>query len=487
MSDNKKLASAIKRLERLQKQDSFDPITPGSKPTKQQQDIFKDIERIQYRWVVAGNQSGKSQLAAREIAWILNDNHPFWSRPSRWGDEPLLIIVAGQDRKLMEIELWEKKLALYLDKSEWRQSRQGGTLQYVENRRTGDKVIFLSHSDSSEKNRKHMQGYVAHYVWLDEMPSKVGILEELQRRVDARRGYLLATFTPKFRNDAIRKVVDSGSEPLAKKYRLSKLDNPLYRDRINEEIEKLEGYNESYRNAILYGEWMVGEAAVYDWNPEFMEEEPEGYSYAWRHCLSVDPALKSKCGFTLWAEQPRSGIWYLVKDDYIENILDPESLALAIEEKIKGYNIVRRISDTMAWFTGSASKLGINYMVPYDKNSRKDELIKGLQSALSKGTVKIAPWCLMFKEEIQGCQWSETSDRMINSSSYHTLDASQYFIDSKPKYDDSVPQMEWHEMLRRGNQKRKKVEATAAKVSKGGRIRPVSMWQPRKKGQQWAR
>jgi phage terminase large subunit-like protein len=616
--DQRKLAAAIKRLDKLEKSESFDPAMPGSKPTNQQQAVFKDIETIQHRYVIAGNQckpgyskvlmadgslkniskiepgekvftfdtkteklvpstvlrtwqngikpvyryytgsdcytdatdnhemvqkdivtgtyskkkigstdtilqldsqviqrlitrseyigemsvfditvdhpdhnyicdgyvtgnSGKSSLAAREIAWILNDNHPFWTRPTRWGDEPLLIIVAGQDRKMMEIELWEKKLALFLNKSEWRGMRQGGTLQYVENKKTGDKVVFLSHSDSSEKNRKHMQGYVAHFVWLDEMPSKVGILEELQRRVDARRGYLLATFTPKFRNDEIRRIIEAAEPPLAKKYRLSKLDNPLYRDRLDEELQKLNGYNESMKAAILYGDWMVGEGMVYDWNPEFMEQEPEAYSYAWRHVVAVDPALKSKCGFTLWAEEPRTGIWYLVKDDYITNILDPESLALEIENRIKGYNVIRRITDTMAWFVGAASKLGITYMQPYDKNSRKDQLIKALQSDLSQGKIKIAPWCTMFKDEIQSCQWSDTSDRIINSSSYHTLDSCQYFVDCKPKYDNFVPGATWHEELRRGNQKRKEQEKMAKKVSKGGRVKPLAAWGTRRR------
>ena len=32
------------------------------------------------------HNSGKSSLAAREIAWILTDTHPFWERPDRWDD-----------------------------------------------------------------------------------------------------------------------------------------------------------------------------------------------------------------------------------------------------------------------------------------------------------------------------------------------------------------------------------------------------------------
>ena len=290
------------------------------------------------------HNSGKSQLAAREIAWVLTDTHPYWSRPARWGDEPLLIIIAGQDRKQMEIELWEKKLALYMDRNEWKETRMGQALQHVQNKKTGDRIVFVSHSDSSDKNRRHMQGYVAHYVWLDEMPSSIGILEELQRRVDARRGYLLATFTPKFRNDAIKRVIDAGEPPLAKKYTMSKLDNPLYRDRIQEELDKLEGYSESMKAAILYGEWYTGDSSVYEWMPEFMEKEPEAYSRAWRHCLSVDPALKSKFGFTLWAEEPRSGIWYLVRDEYIEGIYDPQKMHEEVEKRVTGYNLVRRIS-----------------------------------------------------------------------------------------------------------------------------------------------
>ena len=475
-----KVAAAIKKLERLERRESFDPSSPGSTPNKSQQAVLKDIELIQYRYLIAGNQSGKSQLAAREIAWILNNDHPFWSRPSRWGEEPLLIIVAGQDRKQMEIELWEKKLSMYLDKEDWKATRQGQTLQHVLNKKTGDRIVFVSHSDSSEKNRRHMQGYVANYVWLDEMPANVRILEELQRRVDARRGYLLATFTPKFRSDDIRQVIDAAEEPLSKKYRMSKLENPLYKGRIQDEIDKLNGYSESMRRSVLFGDWYTGDSQVYEWSPEAMEAEPEVYSRAWRHVEAVDPALKSKCGFTMWAEEPSTGIWYLVRDEYIEGIYDPERLYQEVQARTKGYNVVRRISDTMAWYTGTASKHGTPYMVPYDKNSRKDSLIKGLQIALSSGKIKIAPWCSIFKTEIQNCQWSETSDRMINPSSYHTLDSAQYFVDCMPRPVDNLVGLTWHEQLRQGNKKRKEAEKLAKTVGKGSRVRPIGAWRPRK-------
>jgi phage terminase large subunit-like protein len=264
------LVSALHRLRQLELVAAFDPVDPTSRPTAAQQEIFDDIERIKHRYVIAGNQSGKSSLAAREIGWIVENNHPFWKRPERWGDEALLVLIAGQDRKQMEIELYTKKIKPFLTPGDWREVRVGGTLNFVEHRKKGHKIVFLSHNDSSDKNRQHMQGYVAHYVWLDEMPRDIKILEELTRRVDARNGYLLVTFTPKIKNEEIRKVIDSVQVPLAKRYRLSKLDNPLYADRLAEEEQKLAGYSESYRKTILYGDWYQGDSSVYEFNYERM-------------------------------------------------------------------------------------------------------------------------------------------------------------------------------------------------------------------------
>lgn len=482
--EQRKIAAAVRRLEKMRLADCFDPNDLDSRPNPVQLEFYKDIQTYKYRIIRAGNQSGKSQSIAREISWLLNGTHPYFIRPENWGDEPLLILVAGQDRKNIEIELWGKKISAYLDKSEWREVRQGGSLQYVENRETKDKIVFLTHSDSTDKNRRHMQGYVAHYVWVDEMPGSDIILEELQRRVDARQGYFTASFTPKFRNDKIRRVIDSLGPPLGKVYSMSKLDNPIYADRKEEEIKKLEGYSEAYKNSILYGDWFIGESQVYHFDHDMMVQAlPDNYSYGWRHVVSVDPAIKSKCGLTLWAENPSNNVWFLVKDDYIENMHDPEDLLFKIEEQIKGYNIVRRITDTMAWFTSVAIKHKINYVQPYDKNSRKQELIKNLQHSLSSGKIKITPHCSVFIDEIQGCQWSETSDRIVAASTYHTLDAAQYFVDCAPKPDPSQISLPFYKAAKEHSKKlRKQEHQQKAKISHGGRVgKNMRAWGSRNK------
>ncbi len=479
----KNIASALKRLEQSKLSQAFDPAHPDSRPTKKQELIMSDINKVQYRYVVAGNQSGKSQLAARDLTWFLNGEHPYFKRPEEWGTEPLTVIIAVQDLNL-GYEIWRSKVKPFL-KDEWKEERQGNSLKKCISKRTGDAIYFLSHSDGSEKNRKHMQGYVAHYLWLDEMPTSHKILEELQRRVDARKGRFLATFTPKFRNDTVRRMIDASEAPVAKKYQMSKLDNPIYSERLEEELQKLNGLSESEKKTILYGDWSTGEDAVYHFNYDSMvvSELPEGYNPGWRHAESVDPALRSKCGYTLWAEHPATGVWYLVNDQYISGstTLDAEELFRQVQERSNGYNIVRRLSDTMAWYISAASKYGVTYMTPYRKNDRKQDLIKGLQTALSSGKIKIASWCVTFIDEVQSCQWSETTDRIVNSSSFHTLDAAQYFCDNIPKYDPANQVLPWHAELRKANNDRKSQNKiySGGTIKRGSGARPMSGWSAR--------
>ena len=480
--EKKRIALAVKRLGQTQLSKAFDAAFPNSRPHKKQTEILSDISKIQYRYVVAGNQSGKSQLAARDLTWFLNSEHPYFERPSTWGIESLTVIVAVQDLNLGS-EMWSKKIKPFL-KDDWKEERQGQVLKKCINRTNGDTIYFLSHSDGSEKNRKHMQGYVANYLWLDEMPSSHKILEELQRRVDAREGRFIATFTPKFKNDTIRRMVDAAREPVSKKYQMSKLDNPIYADRIASELQKLDGLSEAEKRTILFGEWSTGEYAVYhfDYDQMVVPGLPDHYNAGWRHVESVDPAMKSKFGYTMWAEDPATGVWYLINDKYIEGLLSPDDLVIEVKKRSHGYNVIRRISDPHeGWFIGQAAKDGLTYLSPYDKNNRKHDLIKGLQKALSDGRIKIGGWCSTFLDEIQSCQWSETTDRMINSSSFHTMDCAQYFVDMIPKVQPEHFIKPWHVELRESHQSQKKAKHQADKMAANnkGRVRatkPIAGW-----------
>jgi len=150
--EKKQIAAALRALQRRQRVNAFDAFRPDTRANKKQEEIMRDIQRIQYRFVVAGNQSGKSQLAAREIAWLVSRSHPYIDVDAIQGDEPLLILIAGQDLTMMATELWGAKIAPFLDLSEWKPEKQGNTLKKVVNKKTGDTIIFLSHSDGSDSN-----------------------------------------------------------------------------------------------------------------------------------------------------------------------------------------------------------------------------------------------------------------------------------------------------------------------------------------------
>lgn len=468
MEQSQIIQAALARYKALSVDTCFDPIDLNSRPNPKQLEILQAIGKIQYRWCVAGNQSGKSSTAARELAWFIEEKHPWWTRPVHWGEEPLFAVLAGQDRRMIETEIWSKKLKPLLAEGKWKEVRTGGSLQFVEHKETKNRILFLSHNDSSEKNRIHMQGYVAHYVWLDEMPSSIKILEELQRRVDARKGYFLATFTPKFRNEEIRKVIEGGQEPLSKIYKMSKLDNPLYSGNREEEIQKLDGYPDGYKNTILYGDWYVGDSAVYHFDESSMVEEPPGYHPGWRHVEASDPAMASKFGFTLWAECPANNIWYCVRADYITGIKTPDAIVDDIIRRTQGHNITRRVVDPHeTWYINTAQARGISYVSPFNKSNRKGELIKNLQNLIGK-EIKIAPWCTNLISEFQSCQWSESgTGRIVNSSSYHLLDTAQYFVDCKPKTIAEVPKHTWAEDLWLANKKRKVRAARKQKLNRG--------------------
>lgn len=472
------LAVALKRKNQLAVAQCFDPVNLASRPTAAQQELLGDIETIPHRYAVCANQSGKSATGAREVSWVWTETHPKWKRPARWGDEPLLLIVVARTTKQIEDNLW-RKIRAYVDPTEYKIQNVAGVIQKVTHTPTGNTILFASHHADNEAREK-LQAFVAHYVWVDEMPKSITLLEELHRRVQSRRGYFLATFTPKVRNDQIRKLVDASKEPYSKKYNFLMFDNPVLTDEDKERILfEMESHPVSYRNTILYGDWSAGETTVYDFNHETMICDPKEYSKAWRHVLSIDPAMSGKAGVTLWAEEPSTGVWYLVRDEYVEGKIAPDDVVMATEKIAQGYNIIRRISDPHeTWYIGAASKLGYTYLGVYKKNDRKSELIKNSQTALSKGEVKISSWCTLFTDELISCHWSEKAEnKIVNASKFHLLDSFQYFTDLKPREDRVAITQTHDQWLRETDRKRHRKEQEAKiKIQRGGRLKRRQSW-----------
>lgn len=454
------LGMVYSRLRELSLQECFDPSQLESRPTATQQIILDDIASIQYRWVLGGNQSGKTGTGSRETSWVLTETHPVWTRPVGWGDETLLLLVVGRTTKQVEEVLW-KKIRGFLEPDSYKEFRTGGILQKVLHIPTGNLILFFSHHGDNEAREK-LQAYVAHYIWCDEMPSSFQLLEELQRRVQSKQGRFLATFTPKVVNHQIRRMVDSSTAPYGKKYRLPMLENPVHAGNHDSILATMSSFSTAYRNTLLQGDWASGEEMVYQFDHDKMVRNPLtlGYSQTnWRHVEVVDPALKSKLGLTVWAEDPQTNFWYCVVATYVSGIYDPSILVDTVHDLTQKFHVTQRVSDPHeVWYIQTAAAKKIMYSGVYKKNDRKGELIKNLQSALGTNCF-VAPWCLDFFAEIEDCRWSETTDgKIVNGKRFHILDTAQYFVDTRPAPDKNYRPASHEEWLRRENEKRLRQE-----------------------------
>lgn len=466
------LLAAAKQLQYLERLEAFDPEHVDTRPNAKQLEVIKDFGNIKRQYVVAGNQSGKTVTAARIVSWFLLEKHPYWTRPRAWANENLQVIVCGRTNKIIEEVIW-RKMRPYFEQDQIREVRGGGILQKIEiflpNGRTNE-IIFVSFENEMAA-RERVQGFSCHLLWIDEMPKTTGFWDECHKRVIAKDGFILTTFTPLTRNSEIRKTVDASQAPHSKKYQFHMFDNPIYQDPIKKAgiLKDMENMPAALRETRLSGAWSSGDNAVYFWDESWMQELPFHYGPNWRHMELSDPATESAFGLVIIAEDPKTGLWWTVKAKYLTGIYVPAKIFETVMKETRGLNIVKRVSDPAAtWYIHTANAEGISYECPFDKNSRKAELIAGLQGALGTRLL-ITPECSLITDEISTCHKNDNG-KIINGHKFHLLDCLQYGVDLLPKWDGPKEPVNWHQALREANEVRKKAELNQKKSSSKGRV-----------------
>lgn len=466
------LAAAQKKLKALRLAKAFDPYNLDATPTGEQARFFKGILKYKHRYAVGGNQSGKTACGAREGVWVFENNHPYW--PNR-SNKPRTMLIIGRTSKQYN-SIWEDKMKPFLREGSFTERRVAGMLDSVSHE-NGNKILFFSHNNPDHAQQK-VQHFVADWVWLDEMPNSFNFIEELHRRaMSAEDGRFLATFTPKIVNDKIRKLVDTKTD-YHRKYIFKMLDNPKLEGRHAEILAPMSTMPEAYRKTVLEGAWYAGNTAVYHLRPNIDICGPTDYSPSWRHVESVDPAARGLVGLVLFAEDPRSFQWFIVKAEYIKG-----AAATTLLDKLRpitdGYNVVRRICDPHeVWFMDEASKQGRVYWGVEDKNNRKIELINNLKEALLQETLKIAPWCSELTDEFNSCQWSESQpNKIVGASRFHLLDAVQYGLDRLPKKTIIPQALSYDQLLKLADRERRKNKSLAIKKAEAqSGARPGKIW-----------
>jgi phage terminase large subunit-like protein len=466
--DPRLAVSALKRLERNKLVECYDARDLDSRPSPKQQEFLNDIGKIKIRYIVAANQVGKTTAGCREMAWILEGTHPSWTRPKVWGSGPLLMIIVGQSRSLISKEIWERKIKpLLMNKEDWKERTISGHVQSVYNMKTSDEIVFLVHGSGSDEMRKQLQGYRAHYVLLDEMPSDYGAFTELLFRTDAYDGYMTVAFTPLIRNLELQNAVENAVAPLSRKYKWTVWDNPenLKPEKKKQIEQAMALMSEAARRTRYYGEWSASDETVFYVDPEkTLVDLPSSYSKSWRHVEVVDPAGTGVTGLTYWAQNPSNNVWYCVKAMYIRGGQDNSPRALVEKVFREGYelNIIRRIADTMPWFYTTAKEMyGLSYLRPFNKVQRKEDLIKNLQESLSSGKILITrDGGKVLFDELISMRYNEAGN-IVQHQHYHTADCAQYFNDLRPPDDKQLINVPRDMYLMQEHERQKRAAATA--------------------------
>lgn len=290
----KEIAAALKTLDEKRRYNRIDSFIPYPK----QQEFFDLGGTKRERMFSAGNQLGKSEAGAVEMAYHLTGNYPADWLGRRW-DRPVKAWAAGADAKVTR-GVSQKKLCgepglpialgsgfipkhLIVGKPSishgvpdafdtiWVRHKSGGT-------------SILSFK-SYEQGREKFQGDTIDILWFDEEP-KLEVYTEGLTRTNATKGIVYVTFTPlwgrtplydRFTNDATanRGFVNMTID-----------DVPMT---AQEKADILEGYAPHERETRSTGAPSLGEGAVFN-TPEANIKEPliEIVPLEWSKLWSID-------------------------------------------------------------------------------------------------------------------------------------------------------------------------------------------------------
>lgn len=428
----------------------FVPTDLESRPRGNSLAIVTDTEHRGH-WVIGANRSGKTATGARETAWWFLGAHPFKQRLPEWGDQPLLILMAGRTAQIITEEIWANKLKPLLPPGSYKPpQKEGAFIKSVEHISNGNRIIFMSHNHA-ERAREKVQGFTAHVVWLDEMPDDESFLSELLLRVSATgkvepgmtlSGYFYATFTPLVENAAIQRIVDECKFPFIKRI-LTLEDNPIFEGWSTAQLDDLirsKCQDEVEFQARRHGAWYFSSERVFRGYDPLKNRLPLPFPYSptLQHCVVVDPAASGKVGLTLWCKHPSHKAWWCVKGITLDGNA-ASLLVKEIEEKhLAGVRLPKgsRVCDSSpSGFYKEARVQGIDYVPIKDKIDKKLESIENVNVAWNNCdlmVVKSAATEAIHVEMLQA-KWKNTEKEIVNSHKYHCADTVRYFWMKRPK------------------------------------------------------
>jgi phage terminase large subunit-like protein len=253
-------------------------------PYPKQQQFFELGETCRERLLIAGNQLGKSEAGAFEVACHLTGDYPPWWTGRRF-DGPVKGWASGIKSKDVR-DVAQKKLcgeagvdALfgtgYIPKDRFcdKPSLSRGvtdafdTIQ-VRHKSGGVSVLRFK---SYEEGRKGWQGETLDFVWFDEEPPE-DLYSEGLTRTAATKGFVFVTFTPLMGLSNVVKRYLQEPSSVRRTITMTIYDALHFTD--EERAAKIAEYPAHERAARAMGEPMQGQGRVWPYDDAMVSEPP---------------------------------------------------------------------------------------------------------------------------------------------------------------------------------------------------------------------
>jgi phage terminase large subunit-like protein len=204
------------------------------------------------RWIIAGNQSGKSTAGAREAAWHATGLHPY-----RDVAEPSIGWIITIDRTFVNEVLLPTLLPLLPPSSVLRVVK--GDVVHIE-MQNGSKIVFRTYGQGWQK----FQGARIDWAWFDEECPEA-VYDEVMVRLIAKQGNHWVTMTPLQGKTWVHKRIfskrKSFPQSLLQIFQWKTTENTS----LNEERVRrvFGGMNPNIRNARMNGDFVSLEGLIW--------------------------------------------------------------------------------------------------------------------------------------------------------------------------------------------------------------------------------
>ena len=321
--DENEIRETLKLIDSLEKDKKYNKLL-YFKPYPYQAKLFEMGAKYAERFFQAGNQIGKSEGGAFEVACHATGLYPKWWKGIKYA-HPIKILCAGKDATIVRNTIQTKLCGPYGSSASFgtgllpksclveKPSRGHGVTDafdtvFVEHFTKGVKdgqsqILFFGYDAGREK----FMGDVIDFLWLDEPPPQ-DVFGEATRGVQTRTGRVLITATPL----EVKWIVDYYRDPHPDRAVLhAALDDcPVSEEEKNRRLER---YLPHERDARRKGTLMIGEAHVFGIDESEFKIAPVDIPAHWPLAWAIDFGIGHAFAAVLLAWDRDTNTIYMVR------------------------------------------------------------------------------------------------------------------------------------------------------------------------------